>query len=282
MLTYFHRSSACLRPFVRQFPRHFRRAGAPLSRRPFSTNSSINNTGMNFIRGLIGVNTAVFAAILLSPPQARNAAASPGLHTTSNPSLYWKLRENLPLSLNNIRKGKYWTTITAGFTHYGTMHFVGNMFSMYAFGSILCHATWTSRPISTPGVVILAFGSLLSGSIFFLYDQKKKERPFQSVEGIGASGMVMGLGAAAALLAPKERLLIYGVLPVPVWLLIGGYFVFDSVMLGSLTSGTGHAAHIGGLTFGALYYILSLRRFGGVLGSRIAKGASRPLWRGRR
>jgi len=234
--------------------------------------------GMKFIWALIGVNTAVYVAVDYSSP---SGSGIPGFHLTSNPSLYYKLRRNLPLSLDNIREGKYWTIITSGFTHFGLYHLIGNMFALHAFGSYLARGTTFSRPLPVPNLAILAFGSLVSGSCFFLINQKKRERFHHTVEGIGASGMAMGLGAAAALLAPKSRLLIWGIIPVPLWLLIGGYFVIDYGLLGSNT-GVAHEGHLGGLAFGVLYYVLTLRRFGGILAKRAIKPASNQVWRGRR
>jgi membrane associated rhomboid family serine protease len=195
----------------------------------------------------------------------------------SNPKLFSKLVENLPLSLNSIREGKYWTLVTSGFTHFGTMHFLGNMITLYAFSGVL-----TQIPgLPVQRLAILSFGSLISGSIGFLIYRKQRERPREIVRGIGASGMVMGLGAAAACLKPHQKFYIWGVLPVPLWLLIGGYFVFDYTSLES-NSGTSHEGHLGGLAFGLLYYVVSLRMFGGVLGPRAIRAAPKQMWwRGR-
>lgn len=77
--------------------------------------------------------------------------------------------------------------------------------------------------------------------------------------------MVMGLGTAAALLKPSATMLLFGVVPVPLWLLMGGYFFYDAYYLNRMDR-VGHAGHLGGLGFGVLYYMLRLRGFGGLFG----------------
>lgn len=75
--------------------------------------------------------------------------------------------------------------------------------------------------------------------------------------------MVMGMGAAATLLAPMTQMVVL-VFPAPLFLVTAGYVAADTYYLDSKTSRIGHAAHLGGLAFGAVYYFVSLRRFGGV------------------
>ena len=72
--------------------------------------------------------------------------------------------------------------------------------------------------------------------------------------GLGFSGAVMGVGSLAACLFPHQKLLLYGVVPVPFWLLIGGYFVYDGYFLGSQNTGVAHGGHLGGLVTGLLFF----------------------------
>ncbi|KAF2814043.1 uncharacterized protein BDZ99DRAFT_516665 [Mytilinidion resinicola] len=209
--------------------------------------------GMGFIWGLIGANVAVFAAVHASPSQSR------------------KLTRELPMSLQSIREGKYWTIITSGFTHFSGYHLLGNMFTLHAFGRVLVYGA----RLPLLNLIILSVGSLISGSAFFLAHEKRRERPYRMVQGIGASGMVMGLGAAAACLVPRTMMLV-AFFPAPLWLVVSGYFAYDYWYLNQHT-GTAHSGHLGGLGFGLLYYVLSLRRFGGVLGLRVIKPQN---WRG--
>lgn len=74
----------------------------------------------------------------------------------------------------------------------------------------------------------------------------------------------MGLGASAAMLAPTANMLLFGIVPVPMWALFAGYTVYDTYYLDNPASRTGHAAHLGGGAFGAIFYTLVLRRLGGI------------------
>lgn len=70
---------------------------------------------------------------------------------------------------------------------------------------------------------------------------------------LGASGALMALFGVVMVLLPKERILIYGILPVPMWAAGVGYAVLD--ILGALnpSSGIGNFAHLSGMAIGLAY-----------------------------
>lgn len=132
-------------------------------------------------------------------------------------------------------------------------------------------------------VLILAIGSALASSLA-LHWQRTPTNNFKKTSaspniwrrfgsndvrqiwhGLGASGVVQGMGAAATLLFPLGTIGIFPFpFPVPLVLVTAGFCAYDIYNLDSKTSRTGHAAHLGGLAFGVVYYVLSLRRYGGV------------------
>ena len=64
-------------------------------------------------------------------------------------------------------------------------------------------------------------------------------------------------------------MLLFYVLPVPMWLLLPSYIAWDSYWLNAENSTVGHAAHLGGVAFGGLFYLGFMRaRFGGILPKR--------------
>jgi membrane associated rhomboid family serine protease len=73
----------------------------------------------------------------------------------------------------------------------------------------------------------------------------------------------MGIGAAAACYAPRwpVAILLFPI-PMPLWVAAGGYFLYDYYYL-KAPSNVGHAAHLGGFAYGAVYGLL-LRR-GGIM-----------------
>jgi len=247
----------------RQLPVHALRYSRQMLRRgfsrPYSNYSSYGSGGAaKVLWGLIGANTAVFAVYnYAEPPKTKSVGP---FATISNYQLYQKILNNFVISLDGVRAGKWWTALTSTFFHMNIWHLLGNMVSMYAFGSILIR----HPGIKATHIAALAVGSGLSGSAGFLLHQYSREQPNVKEYGLGASGAVMGMGAAAACLSPKQSMLLYGFIPLPLWVLIGGYFVLDSYYLDRPGTKIAHSGHLGGLAFGLVYYFLRLRRFGGI------------------
>lgn len=134
------------------------------------------------------------------------------------------------------------------------------MFSLYAFGSVLL-----SVGLSPVVFTAILGGSAIAGNIGFLYHQSAKQQYARKTYGLGASGAVMGVGAAAALLLPTAPMLLFGFVPVPLFVLLGGYVYYDSYYLDDPNSMVGHSAHLSGAAFGAASYFAYLKRFGGIL-----------------
>jgi membrane associated rhomboid family serine protease len=139
------------------------------------------------------------------------------------------------------------------------MHILGNMMSAYYLGKLVT-MTPSVRPFQIVGLVL---GSGICGSLGWLYQQYYRARKSGVIaqrHGLGFSGSVMGLGVVAAMMYPTTTMLIYGIVPVPLWALVGGYFAYDAYYLQQNNTGVAHAGHVGGFAFGVLYYFLSIRR----------------------
>lgn len=216
---------------------------------------------------IIGLNTAIFGAWQYA-------------QVKKDRKVEQQLYRNATLMDENIQAGRSYTLITSAFSHRDLGHFMFNMLALNAFGSILA---WVPG-IGAAHVVGLAIGSAAAGSAAWLYHVRTRKQPQpasstnrnvfagfggspivrQIYIGLGASGMVMGLGAAATLLmpfAPMNLMLIP--IPIPLWAITAGYFALDSYYLNS-DSKVGHSAHLGGAVFGAVFYFLMLRNKGGI------------------
>ena len=68
---------------------------------------------------------------------------------------------------------------------------------------------------------------------------------------VGASGSIMAIFMAVAMYKPNTKIMLFGILPVPIMLLAGVYFVYDLLSLG-MPDGTAHFAHIGGGIIGVI------------------------------
>ena len=118
----------------------------------------------------------------------------------------------------------------------------------------------------------VAGGSAITGGMGFLYhrrrkvaeanrsDWQSKTRNYNS-SALGASGAVMGVGALTACLMPNAPMQLM-LIPItfPLWVFVAGYGLIDSYFLDSPTSSIAHAGHLGGLVFGAAYYLAFMRR----------------------
>lgn len=134
-----------------------------------------------------------------------------------------------------------WTLVTYMFLHAGLWHLFFNMLALFFFGPRL-EARLGGRQF-----LWLYFVSGLTGALLSL--------PFSPRVGIvGASGAVFGVLLGFARYWPRERIYIWGVLPIEAWLLV----VIMTVMslwggFGGAGSGVAHFAHLGGFLGGFLY-----------------------------
>ncbi|KAK5715665.1 hypothetical protein LTR17_016734 [Elasticomyces elasticus] len=215
---------------------------------------------------LIGLNTVVFGGW-----QYAEYKRDSGLLRT--------LQDNFLLSWNNVRNGRPWVTLTSAFSHMGFQHFTFNMFSLYTFGYVLTHMPG----LKASRILTLCLGSGLAGSAAWLYERQAPARTnsvwdravarfregnsalLGQATALGASGMVMGVGAAATLFAPLYPVRLYFLPRIPLFVSTIGFLAVDTYFLGSDRTGIGHSAHLGGAVFGAAFYLLSLRRIAGGL-----------------
>lgn len=182
---------------------------------------------------------------------------------------------NFLLSTDSIKAGRYHTLLTSAFSHRDIGHFVFNMIALFTFGNLLA--------ISGVGrfhVLAAGLGSALVGSLASLYHQWPRQAPQKRdvwgafgggrtrvlMQNLGASGLVMGLGATATCLMPfaPMRLIFMPLIPIPLFVLTLVYFGVDAFFLDRGQTGIGHAAHMGGTVFGAIYYFTYLGKYGGV------------------
>lgn len=214
------------------------------------------------VRVIMGLNIAVFGAWTYAS-------------TTRNEKWHRYLTENALLSWAHVRANHYWTVVTSAFSHKAPMHILFNMVSLNAFAGVLYTAGGLG--LGPFHIFALTLGSAVTGSLGFLYYRqlaaKQKDGrlgpygqhlPSLAATGLGASGVVMGFAAAATCIAPFQPMMAMMIpVPVPMWVLTGIYFALDAFMLG-INDSVGHDAHLGGAVFGLAYYMVALRRFGGV------------------
>jgi len=77
----------------------------------------------------------------------------------------------------------------------------------------------------------------------------------------GASGAIYSVVSFLACVAPTMTFQLYGIIPVPAWLLVTGVFAYDTYSaIYDKQRGTDTAGHVAGLLAGMGYYFLVRRR----------------------
>jgi membrane associated rhomboid family serine protease len=136
-----------------------------------------------------------------------------------------------------------WTLITYMFLHGGLGHIFFNMLALFFFGPRVESRLGSSRFFS------LYFISGITGAIGSLIFARHA-----SV--VGASGAVFGVMLAFAYFWPRDKIMIWGILPLEArWLVIFTTLLALFGGFSGVASGTAHFAHLGGYV-GAYLYLL--------------------------
>lgn len=179
---------------------------------------------------------------------------------------------------------RVWTLVTYAFSQRELWHLFWNMVFLYWFGKDL-EQVYGKRNLAAVYVVGAVGGA--AAQVAFNVHQGWMTRPM-----LGSSASVMAVVVATTLLFPTRRVLIWGVIPSPLWVLAAVYLLVDvfgfARELGGAFSRVGHVGHLGGALAGAIFKLLDLRPFrsgpplpgGG--GGRSAIGWLTTAWRRRR
>ena len=167
---------------------------------------------------LIGVNVILFLLTSLEPDLIERLGLQPASFT-SEP----------------------WTILTSLFIHANFGHILGNMITLYFFG------TYLSMLVGERYFLITYFIGGLLGNAFLLVYELYAPWGDPYVIGVGASGAIFAVGGALAVLRPMARVYLFFIIPLPLWVgVIGGFFIM------SLIPNVSWQAHMGGLVFGLI------------------------------
>ena len=159
----------------------------------------------------------------------------------------------LELDTEKVKHGQVWRLITSAFCHdrFGVWHIVFNMLFLYWFGQFV-ESTYGSTEF-----LCFYLGAALVASLAYIgLEFATGDRH----PAIGASGAVMGVVCVFALWNPHHTIRLYFMFPVSITVLLVIYVIYDlhPVLLAlsgnAVYTGVAHAAHLGGLLFGFLYY----------------------------
>jgi membrane associated rhomboid family serine protease len=192
------------------------------------------------VKGLIVANVAIFFASIL----AFNAILPVFFGRQVNVGrLFEWVGLSPPLALG---KGYVWQFVTYAFFHRTdeVLHLVFNMLALYFFGREVEALYGTAK------FLFLYVAAAVFAGLCFCLDYHL------GAPAIGASGAVYAVMVVFALHFPFQKVLVFFLLPLEVWIVVLIAIAFDASMYLARGSGdnVAHLAHLGGAAFGYLFY----------------------------
>lgn len=179
---------------------------------------------------------------------------------TARPQVASLVQSWLSLDSTTVfREGQIWRLLTYAFCHdqQNLLHIVFNMYLLYILGKIVC-GLMGDREFLWFYCASAIFAGICSVA-FYTFVGKPTSI-------IGASGAVMAVFMLFAMHYPRQRLYMFGIIPIEVRWLLAMYIVFDAypviiTLMGNdrNPSMVAHSAHLGGLLFGFLYFRWNMR-----------------------
>lgn len=175
----------------------------------------------------------------------------------------WDLWEALPANSSQIfRQFHVWQLLTATFLHSqgDILHIVFNMLILWFVGREM-EAMYGSRDFTLMYLTAGVMSTLCWAAIDY-----GMHGPGSPTHMVGASGAIMAVFTLYTLYNPRRELLLFGILPVEMWMLLAFYIGADAFRLLSQLRGslmmdgaTAFAAHLGGAAYGFLFKRYDLR-----------------------
>jgi membrane associated rhomboid family serine protease len=145
-----------------------------------------------------------------------------------------------------------WRVITYQFLHdvNGFGHIFVNMLALFFFGPML-EKFWGSKKFLTFYLICGATGGILYPVLANIGWLSKGPL-------VGASGSILGILAAGAILFPHTRVYIWGIFPIKLMVLaivLAGISIITLLRPDKFANAGGQAAHLGGMVAGAVYVL---------------------------
>lgn len=186
-------------------------------------------------------------------------AVNVGVFLMSHPLLGFDrdfMSDHFAISWAALTEGRWWTLVTSVFSHGHLLHLLFNMIVLQSFGGLMERVLGSFRFLRFY-LVAGIFASFAHAwvSAFYIGDP--------DLRAVGASGALAGVVWVFSLLFPREKILLFGLIPVPALI---GALLFVGLDIWGLTAQAGggglpigHGAHLGGSLAGICYYIFFLR-----------------------
>jgi membrane associated rhomboid family serine protease len=146
-----------------------------------------------------------------------------------------------------VLQGQVWRLITSQYLHGGGNHILFNMVGLYFLGRAM-EQVWTPKKF----LLIYTLAGIC-GNLFYMLLGLIGWLPMNAPM-VGASGCILGLLGACAVLVPLAEVYVYFLFPIRIRtaaMLFAAWYVFNLWTRGG--NAGGDAAHLAGLAFGAWY-----------------------------
>lgn len=160
----------------------------------------------------------------------------------------------------DLREKKWYTIFTSGFLHADWNHLLFNMFTLYFLGDVSLMLFKAKFPDFGSVLYVLFYVSALGVSSIPSFI-KNRDNP--NYRALGASGAVSAIIFHFVMFAPWEKLLIFGIIPIPAIVLGILYMVYESYMAKKGNSNIGHVAHLSGAVYGVISFLIIFPEWGG-------------------
>jgi membrane associated rhomboid family serine protease len=152
-----------------------------------------------------------------------------------------------------VEQGQIWRLVTSAFCHQraALWNILFNMIVLFWFGQRL------ERMYGSTEFLLFYLAAAVCAPLAYL---ALAYHDGTNTPAIGASGAIMGVMMLYVIYHPFEQFLLFWLVPVPLWLLLSVYVLYDlqpillSLAGDRVFTGVAHAGHLGGLVFGFMYW----------------------------
>lgn len=134
-----------------------------------------------------------------------------------------------------------WSPVTSTFAHGGVGHLLLNGLVLFFFGPVLERVLGTKRFV---GLFIAA------GALAGIVQVELSAAWGSGLPGLGASGAINFVLGTLVVLMPKQKILVYGIVPIPFWIATALFAAWDVLGAFNPADGVGNFAHLAGLVWG--------------------------------
>lgn len=222
----------------------------PTHVRPIRSPLRVGLRGRSVVTLLIGANVAIYVLCSLTAGPRRPVAASPIFGFGA-------------MFTEGVMNGQVWRLMTSDYLHWSFSHILMNMIGLHFLGRPL-EQIWGPRRF----FVIYSVAGILASSFYMALNLSGW---LPSGIAAGASGCVLALLGAAAVLFPHAEVYIYFLFPVKIRIVavvLAGAYVLNLYQLGG--NAGGDACHLAGLAFG-VWWAMKGDRWWSARGARSAQ-----------